>query len=146
MRIRTNGVGATVVAVIAAAGAALGVAGLAAQDARADNGPRYFTLRHAGSAWFEDQGDHVYACDHIADNRSVAVRLKYRSESGSYKDYWRWNWWGPDLYNGCRDFNLAAVEGTQVWYRVCLGVHGRPGAPRADVLASTCSNYAVADN
>jgi hypothetical protein len=112
----------------------------------AADGPRTFTKRHAGSARFQDRGDHVYLCDHLPDRRSVAVHLRYRGENGRYYNHWRWQWWGPKRFNGCKDLDLAVAEGTTIFYEPCLGVHGRPGPPRADVLGSTCGGWATADN
>ncbi len=134
MKMRT-----AVIAIVAASALCAGHAGAA-------DGPRYFTLGHAGSARFQDYGDHVFLCDHLADDHSVGVRMVYLSEAGIQMDYARWNWWGPNRFNGCKDINTAAVEGTQFKYRVCLGDYAKPGGRPANAIDRTCSNWAVADN
>jgi hypothetical protein len=119
---------------------------LAAGPAAAADGPRFFTSDYAGSARFQDKGDHVYLCDHREDGHSVGVRLSYLSESDVQRYYARWNWWGPHRFNGCKDINTAAAEGTPFMYRVCLGDYAKPGGRPADAIGATCSGWAVANN
>jgi hypothetical protein len=43
--------------------------------------------------------------------------------------------------------SAAAYEWrTTIFYEPCLGLHGRPGPPRANVLERTCGGWATADN
>jgi hypothetical protein len=122
------------------------LAAVTAVPALAGDGPVNFTKKHAGSARFQDQGDHVFLCDHLADGHSVAVHLRYRSESGRNVDTWRWNWWGAERFNGCKDINLAVKEDTELFYKPCLGDHGEPGGKRADVIESSCGGWFAVRN
>jgi len=126
---------------------------MSAPPAAASNGPKVYARDHAGSAWFKDDSNHVYLCNHASDKRAVAVQLQYRSHTGRNKDYWRWNWWGPTKYNGCKevlrsdkDSDHVVAQGAQILYRVCLGKDGSPGGKGADVIESTCSSWGTAYN
>jgi hypothetical protein len=109
--------------------------------AAGDHGPIYTSSQY-GSARFKAYGDHVFLCDHFWDGHSVAVKLAYQHETKGYVNYWRWNWWGPFKYNGCKDLNLAVKENTIFKYKVCLGENGHPGGQKADVLEWSCSGVA----
>jgi hypothetical protein len=119
---------------------------LAPSGAAGEDGPRRFTLGGAGSARFQDHGDHVYLCDHLEDGHSVGVRLVYQNEAGESLDYARWNWWGPNRFNGCKDINTAARDKTLFQYKVCLGDYAKPGGVPANAIDRTCSDWAVAFN
>lgn len=131
---------AAVLAIAIAIGVAVGAAPAAAEN----NGPIYTVGSWGGngSARYQDAGDHVYLCDHEADGHSVAVELTYTTENGRFVDYWRWNWWGPHVYNGCKDLNLSVSDSHVFSYRVCVGDYARPGGRPARVIYDSCSDYA----
>jgi hypothetical protein len=90
----------------------------------------------AGAATFRAQGDELFACDYKVDDRSVVVRGRYKGNSG-----WATvavNYWGPDRFNGCRTSDREFEENRDVQFKVCLAKHAKPGAPRMDILGSTC--------
>jgi hypothetical protein len=117
--------------------------------ATAADGPKVYAGDHAqaGSAWYKD-GDfstgHIYLCDHAEDGHSVAVYLLYERVDGRNVEEWRWNWWGPYKYNGCKDLKLEVKDNTSIFYRVCLGDYARPGSKKAKVIKSSCSGRTVA--
>jgi hypothetical protein len=90
----------------------------------------------AGAATFRAQGDKLFACDYKVDDRSVVVRGRYKGNRG-----WNTvavNYWGPDRFNGCRTWDREFEENRDVQFKVCLAKHAKPGAPRMDILGSTC--------
>jgi hypothetical protein len=133
-----------VLAVVIAAFIAVGAGPAAAEN----NGPIYTvgSWGHHGSARYQDYGDHVYLCDHKEDGHSVAVQLTYRTEHHHFVDYWRWNWWGPHKFNGCKDLNLSVDDGYAFSYRVCVGNHGHPGGAKATPIYGSCSPYYYLSN
>jgi hypothetical protein len=98
----------------------------------------------AGAATFRARGDKLFACDYRADRRSVVVRGRYKGSSG-----WSTvavNYWGPDRFNGCRTWDREFEENRDVQFKVCLAKHAKPGAPRMDILGSTCGPIAQTFN
>ncbi len=98
----------------------------------------------AGAATFRARGDTLFACDYKVDKRSVVVRGRYRGSSG-----WATvavNYWGPDRFNGCRTWDRDFKENRSVQFKVCLAKHAKPGAPRMDILGSTCGAISEAFN
>jgi hypothetical protein len=121
---------------------------LAAPPAFAD-GPKLRTYtgngQIGGTVWFKSYGDHFYLCDELKDGYSVAVEFQWHREATNRVETdRRWNWWGPDRYGGCKDINIDAVEGTLVFYNVCLGLDAHPGGEPAYVVRNSCSATASA--
>jgi hypothetical protein len=121
---------------------------LAALPAFAD-GPKLQTYtgngQIGGSVWFKSGGDHLYLCDELKDGYSVVVEFQWHREATDRveKDR-RWNWWGPNRYGGCKDININAVEGSLIFYKVCLGLDAHPGGAPAFVVRNSCSDSASA--
>lgn len=101
------------------------------------DGPTVYAQGNAGSAKYIDRGDHIELCDLASDFHSVAVSLKYKTESGKNLSYWRWNWSGK---GSCKDLNLSVDDDTGIEYMVCLGDYGKPGGKPADVIESSCGH------
>ena len=90
----------------------------------------------AGAATFRAREDKVFACDHRADGRAVAVRARYRARGG-----WRTvavNHWGTKAFNGCRTADRNVGEDRFVQFQVCLARFARPGGRPIQILGSTC--------
>ena len=78
----------------------------------------------------------MFACDHRADGRAVAVRARYRARGG-----WRTvavNHWGTKAFNGCRTADRNFGEDRFVQFQVCLARFARPGGRPIQILGSTC--------
>jgi hypothetical protein len=103
-----------------------------------------YTDPATGNARFAAYGDHMYVCDEAEDGHSVGVYLDYTKANGDYVTEWRFNWDGPYKYNGCKDINLNVHEDTQIFYKVCLADHAKPGGQEPDVITGSCSDLVYA--
>jgi hypothetical protein len=105
-----------------------------------------FTGRYcpAGAATFRAHGDKVFACDYKVDARSVVVRGRYKG-----KRDWNTlavNYWGPKRFNGCRMRDGEFRENRSIQFKVCLARFAKPGAPRMDIVGSTCGGISETFN